>query len=239
MPLAGPWPRAESVSAIIPVYNEERTLAQVLEKVSEAGVTDEVVLVDDGSRDASWQVMQAEAPRLFGEGARCVQHPANRGKGAAVRTGIAAATREIIVIQDADLEYDPRDFARLVEPVKRGEQAVAYGSRFRSPDARFLGASYLANRFLTWLTNLLYGSRLSDMETCYKVIRADLAKALPLRSERFELEPEITAQILRRGISIAEAPVSYRARTKAEGKKINWRDGLKAIVTLIRCRIAA
>jgi len=236
-PAAGPWARAERVSAIMPVYNEERTLAAVLQKVAEAGIADEVVLVDDGSHDGSWAVMQAEAPRLFGENARLVQHPANRGKGAAVRTGIAAATGEVIVIQDADLEYEPADFSRLLEPVKRGEQAVVYGSRFRSEESRFLGMSYLANRFLTWLTNLLYGSAISDMETCYKVLRADLAKGLPLRAERFELEPEITAQVLRRGLAIAEAPVAYRARTKAEGKKINWRDGLQAVVTLVRCRV--
>jgi hypothetical protein len=238
-PAAGPWPPAERVSAIMPVFNEERTLAAVLQKVAAAHVADEVVLVDDGSKDNSWAVMQGEGPRLFGEGARLERHPVNRGKGAAVRTGIAAATGEIIVIQDADLEYDPNDLRRLLEPVQRGEQAVVYGSRFRSAQARFLGSSYLANRFLTWLTNLLYGSGISDMETCYKVIRTDLAKSLPLRSERFELEPEITAQILRRGIAIAEAPVSYQARTRAEGKKINWRDGLKAVITLIRCRVAA
>jgi len=238
-PAAGPWPPAQRVSAIMPVFNEERTLAAVLQKVAAAHVADEVVLVDDGSKDNSWAVMQGEGPRLFGEGARLERHPVNRGKGAAVRTGIAAATGEIIVIQDADLEYDPNDLRRLLEPVQRGEQAVVYGSRFRSAQARFLGSSYLANRFLTWLTNLLYGSGISDMETCYKVIRTDLAKSLPLRSERFELEPEITAQILRRGIAIAEAPVSYQARTRAEGKKINWRDGLKAVITLIRCRVAA
>jgi glycosyltransferase involved in cell wall biosynthesis len=168
---------------------------------------------------------------------RIIYHLQNGGKGAALRTGFEHATGDVFVIQDADLEYDPRDYIKLLEPIVEGRAAVVYGSRFLGgPRSAMSLAHTLGNRGVTWLTNILYGTILSDMETCYKCFRRDVIKEMSLRSRRFEIEPELTAKILKRGHSIFEVPISYNGREFHEGKKLTWRDGFSAILTLIRYR---
>ncbi len=241
------------LSIIIPVYNEEATLREILHRVRSVKVEvpvgfdedgnngdhvrleKEIVVVDDGSRDGSREIMQAEAAR---GGVRVFCHERNQGKGAAVRTGFQNATGDFFVIQDADLEYDPREYRLLLQPILEGRAAVVYGSRFRGGPTKTMFFSHmLGNRFLTLVTNVLYDTILSDMETCYKCFRADVIRDIPLRARGFEFEPEVTAKVLKRGHRIYEVPISYTGREFTEGKKINpWRDGLKAVWTLIKYR---
>jgi glycosyltransferase involved in cell wall biosynthesis len=218
---------------LIPVYNEP-TLEALLERVLAVPVDKEVIVVDDGSRDGTREKLQALAARLP---IRALYHPANRGKGAAIRTALAQSTGEIVIIQDADLEYDPSEYPRLIAPIVRGETNVVYGSRYLAhnnelPLTHFKMAVLALNAF----ANLLYGTRLTDEATCYKVFRASLLKSLPLRCERFEFCPEVTARVARRGEKIVEIPIAYHYRTRAEGKKIGWKDGLEAFQTLLRYR---
>ena len=222
------------LSVIIPVYNEQNTLADLLRRVKAVRLAKEIIVVDDGSTDRTRQILR----RFAKDGIKIVTFPKNRGKGAAVRKGIEVARGDYIVIQDADLEYHPEDWKKLLEPVKsRGVKAV-YGSRFmgsyRIGLTNFL--HFLANRLLTGLTNLLYASRLSDMETAYKLIESKLAQSLNLKSDRFEIEPEITAKILKKGIKIHEVPISYAGRQYHEGKKITWRDGLTSLWAIVYYR---
>ncbi len=224
------------LSIIMPVYNERDTLREILSQVRAAelaGIEKEILVVDDGSTDGSYQILEEETQdgdiHLF-------HHGENRGKGAAVRTAIGQATGDLILIQDADLEYDPRDYARLIQPIIEGRVVVVYGSRFLGPRKAMLFWHMLGNKLLTLMTNILYNAILSDMETCYKCFRADVIRDIPLRARRFEFEPEITAKVLKRGHRIFEVPISYYGREFHEGKKISWRDAPLAFWTLLKYR---
>ena len=221
------------LTVIIPVFNEERTLEQVVRAAAAVELDTEIIVVDDASTDGTGAILE----RLEREGTvRAVRLDRNRGKGAAVRAGIAAATGEICVIQDADLEYQPRDYPELVRPiVELGADAV-YGSRFLGPHRVFLYWHYAANRALTWLANVLYNTMLTDMETGYKAVRTDVLRGMRLRSNTFDIEPEITAKLFKRGRKVFEIPITYNGRTYEEGKKIRLRDAFLALAALIRFR---
>lgn len=224
------------LSIIMPVYNEQETLREILSQVRAVelpGVEKEILVVDDGSTDNSRDILadEAEAGDLH-----VFFHNQNQGKGAAVRTAIEQATGDLILIQDADLEYDPRDYPALIRPIIEGRVTVVYGSRFLGPRKAMLFWHMLGNKLLTLTTNILYNAILSDMETCYKCFRADVIRDIPLRSRRFEFEPEITAKVLKRGHRIFEVPISYYGREYHEGKKIGARDAPIAFWTLIKYR---
>ncbi len=233
------------LSVIIPVYNERQTVEEIIQRVLAAPLTNpntaqpiakEIVLVDDGSTDGTrdiLQQMQAQAR----PGMHIVFHKQNAGKGAAIRTGLRQATGDLVVIQDADLEYDPREYQVLVQPIVDGKADVVYGSRFMGPHRAFNFLHMLGNKFLTLITNLLYNTILTDMETCYKMFRTAVFTGIELRANRFDFEPEITAKILKRGYRVFEVPISYSGRDVDEGKKISaWRDGLPALWALIKYR---
>ena len=224
------------LSIVVPVYNERATLSEILRQVRAVelpGVEKEILVVDDGSTDGSREIVAQEA--AAGD-VRAFYHERNLGKGAAVRTAIQAATGDMILIQDADLEYDPRDYPALIRPIVEGRVVVVYGSRFLGPRKAMLFWHMLGNKLLTLTTNILYNAILSDMETCYKCFRADVIKDIPLRSRRFEFEPEVTAKVLKRGHRIFEVPISYYGREVHEGKKISWRDAPIAFWTLLKYR---
>jgi glycosyltransferase involved in cell wall biosynthesis len=222
-----------SLSIIIPVFNEKSTIAEVIKKISavELPLEKEIIVVDDGSTDGTTEILRAHdaGNTVFSF------KPVNSGKGAAIRTGLEVAKGDIILIQDADLEYNPQDYQALLEPILNGQTSVVYGSRF-------LQNNYIpfirrqANRSLTVLTNLIYKTNLTDMETGFKVFTAHAAAKISLKADGFEIEPEITSRLLQAGFEIIEVPVSYNPRTKFEGKKINWRDGFIAIWMLAKCR---
>jgi glycosyltransferase involved in cell wall biosynthesis len=227
------------VSVLIAAYNEQSTVEQVLRRVADLGFNAELIVVDDGSSDDTPEIL--ERLRESGEipGLRVITHPRNRGKGAAVRTAIDASEGDIVVIPDADLEYDPRDLPRILEPILEGHADVVYGTRLRGgqPQRAHLFWHYAGNRFLSLLTNVLYNTTISDMEVGYKAFRGDLIRSVELVSDDFGFEPEVTAKILQRdGMRLYEVPISYFGRTYAEGKKITWRDGLVAVWTLLRFR---
>ncbi|HXW34668.1 MAG TPA: glycosyltransferase family 2 protein [Acidimicrobiales bacterium] len=227
-------PTYHLLSVIVPVYNERNTVAEVIRRVRsvELPLGLEVVVVDDGSSDGSEKILGA----LEDSTVRLIAHGSNRGKGAAVRTGLEVSRGDLILIQDADLEYDPADWPRLLDPIVRGKARVVYGSRFTGERKNMFPSHWLGNRFLTLLTNILYSSTLSDMETCYKLFDREVLRGIKIQSDKFEFEPEITAKVLRRGYRIYEVPVSYAGRELDEGKKITWRDGLGAIATLVKYR---
>jgi len=241
------------LSIIMPVYNERNTLEEIVSRVRDVDLTvnrdssnrllpgpvtlaREIVIVDDGSTDGTREILdrwRAEAASDM-----CIVfHERNGGKGAALRTGFERASGDIFVIQDADLEYDPRDYVKLLEPLLEGRSPVIYGSRFSGGPRSAMSLSHtLGNKLLTVFTNLLFGTSLSDMETCYKCFRRDVIANMSLRSRRFEIEPELTAKILKRGYTIFEVPISYNGRNFHEGKKISWQDGFSAVRTLLKYR---
>lgn len=225
------------LTVIVPVYNERATIAEIIRRVRsvELPLDVEVVVVDDGSTDGTDKVLSALADSTV----HVLTHPVNRGKGAAIRTGLQAATGDLVLIQDADLEYDPDDWPRMLEPVLKGKARVVYGSRFTGERKNMLPSHWVGNRFLTLVTNVLYRSTLSDMETCYKLFDRRVLDGITIRSDRFEVEPELTAKVLRRGERIYEVPISYAGREVHEGKKISWRDGLGALWALLRFRVGS
>ncbi len=221
------------VSVVMPVYNEATTVAEIVRVVLEQPSVQELIVVDDASHDGTWEVLQALAadPRV-----RTFRHDFNQGKGAALRTGIAKATADLVLIQDADLEYDPGEYPVLIEPILINRADVVFGSRFNGAGAHRVLYYWhsLGNRFLTTMSNMATNLNLSDMETCYKVFRRELIQSIRIQEDRFGFEPEITAKVARAGLRIYEVPISYYGRTYAEGKKINWRDGVRAIVCILK-----
>ncbi len=228
------------LTILMPVFNEVRTIREILEQVDTAdaaGLVKDLIIVDDGSTDGTRERLQ----QLDGLKTpfRVLFHAQNMGKGAALRTALTYATGDIILIQDADLEYDPSEYPELLAPILMGRADVVYGSRIRGgKPVRDFSMVYLwGNKFVTFVANLLYGGALTDMETCYKVFRADVIKNIQIRANRFEFEPEITAKVLKRGHKIVELPISYYGRDRAEGKKLSWRDGIGALWTLLKYRV--
>ena len=220
------------VSFLIPAYNEEATIAEVLERIADLGLDAQVVVVDDGSRDRTAAIAEEHGATVIRQ--------TNAGKGSAIRAAITVIDGDIAVIQDADMEYDPAEVPELIEPIVRGVADVVYGSRLRGGKAQraYLFWHLVGNRFLSLLTSLLYNTTLSDMETGYKAFRTDVLRSLDLRENRFGIEPEITAKICKRRLRVYELPISYYGRTFAEGKNITWRDGFRAIWVLLRVRFS-
>ena len=223
-----------TLTVITPVFNERTTVAEVIRRMRavELPLVLQIIAVDDGSSDGSDKVLGA----LEDSTVRVIRHKVNQGKGAAIRTGLAEARGDLILIQDADLEYDPNDWPRLLDPILRGKARVVYGSRFTGERKNMLPLHWMGNRFLSLVTNVLYSSTLSDMETCYKLFDAQVLEGLTIVSNRFDFEPEITAKVLRRGHRIYEVPISYAGREPHEGKKITWRDGFDALKALVKFR---
>jgi dolichol-phosphate mannosyltransferase len=223
------------LSIVIPAYNEEKTLLKVLEKVKKVdlgSIEKEIIIVDDASKDNT-----AEIIRKLPKSIKRAFHAKNQGKGAAVRDGIEKATGDIVIIQDADLEYDPEDYKKVIKPIVDGKAEVVYGSRALNKNNRYSYVSFmLGGKLVTFMTNLLFFSRLTDEPTCYKTFKASVIKKIKIEHNRFEWEPEVTAKILKKGIKILEVPISYIPRTKKQGKKINWKDGILAIWTLFKYR---
>jgi glycosyltransferase involved in cell wall biosynthesis len=225
------------VSFVVPAYNEERTIGEVLDRIDRLDLESQVVVVDDGSTDGTAALL--ERWRAGGDGRMVLRQP-NRGKGAAIRAAIPHVDGDIVVIQDADMEYDPVDVPQLIEPIARGAADVVFGSRLSGgrPQRAYLFWHLVGNRFLSLLTNVLYNTTLHDMETGYKAFRADILRSLDLRENDFAIEPELTALVCKRRLRIYELPVAYYGRTYAEGKKITWRDGIKAMRVLVAIRFS-
>jgi glycosyltransferase involved in cell wall biosynthesis len=223
------------LSVLIPVYNEEKTLEAIIAKLDQVKLDKELIVVDDGSTDGTKEILES-----LGQGGRqdllIETHPVNRGKGAAIRTALAKATGDLIVIQDADLEYDPQDFLKLIEPISAGRTEVVYGSRNLSLNKKGRKLYELGGIFLSKMANLLYGLNITDEATCYKIFTAEAIKSLDLRCEKFEFCPEVTAKLAKKNYKIIEVPISYYPRDKAAGKKLKLSDGLSAAWTLIKYR---
>lgn len=224
------------LSIVIPVYNEKNTIAQIVESVRAVegaeGLQKEIVIVDDGSKDGTVEVLkrlQNEQPDL-----KIYFKEKNAGKGDTLRIGFQHTTGDYVIVQDADLEYDPQDYNRLIKSLNDNHAQVVYGSRFSGDYKDMMNLHVLGNKFLTFVTNLIFGVKLSDMETCYKLIPGDFARKIKINSARFNFEPEITAKILKSGMKIIEVPISYRGRNYNEGKHITWKDGFSALYTLIK-----
>ncbi|HXI01574.1 MAG TPA: glycosyltransferase family 2 protein [Candidatus Saccharimonadales bacterium] len=219
------------VSVVMPVYNEAATIREIVRRVLATNLVDELIVVDDGSADGTQEELRrVEDPRV-----KVVLKEVNRGKGAALRDGFGRATGEVIIVQDADLEYSPEDYPALLRPLREGVADVVYGSRFLAGSHRVhLFWHYLGNRFLTLLSNMLSNLNLTDMETCYKAFRREILEGMPLRSDRFGFEPEFTMKVARRRCRIYEVPISYHGRDYEQGKKITWRDGFAAIWHILK-----
>ena len=238
-------PESTLLSVVVPVYNESKTLEKLVQRVIDVPISKEIILIDDGSKDNSLEIANEIVDRLSNEQncIRLLQHEKNQGKGAAITTGFMSAKGDIVVVQDADLEYDPREFPRLIKPIIEGKADVVYGSRF------FGGSSshrvlyywhYLGNKFLTFLSNCFTNLNLTDMETCYKVFTREVIQEIApkLQQKRFGIEPELTSRIARRNYRVYEIAISYSGRTYDEGKKIGWRDGVKALWCIVRYGVA-
>ena len=220
------------ISVVIPVYNEVSTIREIVARVQAVDLEKEIIIVDDGSTDGTREQLQEIT--LSQDNVRVFYHDRNQGKGAALRTGFEVVTGDVVIIQDADLEYDPREYPVLLEPILDGRADIVYGSRFLGGPHRVLFFwHYLGNKFLTLLSNALTNLNLTDMETCYKVFRREVLSGIQLKSNRFGFEPEFTAKIAKKDFRIYETPISYSGRTYAEGKKIGWKDGVKAIFAIV------
>ena len=224
----------KTLSVLVPVYNERSTIGEVIRRIRSVDVPLEVeiVVVNDGSSDGTDKVLAT----LEDSTVRVFNHAKNQGKGAALRTGLEAATGDLIIIQDADLEYDPEDWIKLLDPIMKNKAFVVYGSRFTGERKNMLLLHWIGNRFLSLVTNVLYATTLSDMETCYKCFDRRVIEPVHIVSNRFDFEPEITAKVLRQGFRIYEVPISYAGREFDEGKKITWKDGFAALTALIKFR---
>lgn len=224
-----------TLSVIIPVYNEKNTISEILERIdkvdlSEFSFNKEIIIVDDGSNDGTREILSKLVSKY-----KIIYHPKNRGKGAAIRTALEHVSGDYVIIQDADLEYDPKDYKNLLACVIENKAEVVYGSRLLNHHNQFSYTSYYyGGLLLSWLINLIYGIKISDESTCYKLFKTKIIKAIPLKCQRFEFCPEITAKIAKRGIKIYEVPISYYPRRKKEGKKVKWRDGFEALWVLIK-----
>jgi glycosyltransferase involved in cell wall biosynthesis len=220
------------LSVVIPVYNEKNSLLEIIRRVQAVPIEKEIILVDDFSSDGTREVLRDLEKREF----KVLYHEKNQGKGAALRTGFRRATGEFVIVQDADLEYDPNDYSKLIQPILDGRADVVYGSRFSGQRKNMTSLHTLGNLFLTGVTNIFFGTSITDMETCYKLFRRETIQAIRIECNRFNFEPEVTAKLLKRGLRIVEVPISYSGRSASEGKKITWRDGFSAVWTLIKYR---
>jgi glycosyltransferase involved in cell wall biosynthesis len=223
------------LSVVIPVYNERETIEEILARVAAVPVRKEIIVVDDCSTDGTRDMLAGLQARI---GFRLIMQERNQGKGAALRRGFAEVTGDLVIIQDADLEYSPEEYPELIALICEGRADVVYGSRFLGRHRVFLFTHYLGNRLLTFLTNILYNTMLTDMETCYKVMRTEVLRSFALRSNGFGIEPELTAKIFKRGYRVYEVPITYDGRGYDEGKKITWRDGVVALWVLLRYRFS-
>lgn len=223
------------LSILVPLYNEINSVLSIIEQIQDVAIEKEIILVDDASTDGTKETLKEK----YGNGRGNIKvfyHEKNIGKGAGVKTASTYANGEYLMIQDADLEYDPQDYSKLIDCAEKNNAAVVYGSRFYNTWRATSLLHFLVNKFLTVLTNVLYKANLTDMETCYKLIKTDIFKSLDLKSKRFEIEPEITAKLLKKGYRIFEIPITYRGRSYREGKKIGWHDGLVAVWVLFKLR---
>ena len=220
------------LSVVIPVYNEKKSLLEIIRRVQAVPVDKEIILVDDFSTDGTRDLLRDLERREF----KVLYHEKNQGKGAALRTGFQHATREFVIVQDADLEYDPNDYPKLLKPILDGTADVVYGSRFSGHRKNMTSLHTLGNLLLTGITNVFYRTSITDMETCYKLFRRETIQGIRIECNRFNFEPEVTAKLLKRGLRIVEVPISYSGRSFSEGKKITWRDGFSAVWTLIKYR---
>ena len=221
------------ISVIMPVFNERETLQKILEKVKNVDIEKEIIIVDDYSTDGTREILE----QINDDNVKVIYHPENKGKGAAIRTAQKHhITGDVVIIQDADLEYQPEDYLKLIRPIQDGFADVVYGSRFLGSHRVFMFWHYLGNKSLTWLTNILYNTMLTDMETCYKAFRVEIFKRLDIKSNRFDFEPEVTAKVFKRKLKVVEVPITHYGRGYKEGKKITWKDGFIAIWTLIKYR---
>jgi glycosyltransferase involved in cell wall biosynthesis len=221
------------LSVVMPVYNEKATVEEIVDRVLSVPLRVELIAVDDASTDGSRELLEELSKK---RGFRVLMQERNQGKGAAVRRGIDAAAGDVIVVQDGDLEYSPEEYPDLLDLIKRGKADAVFGSRFIGRHRCFLFTHYLANLFLNLVTNVLYNTTMTDMETCFKAVRAELLKDMKLKSDRFGIEPEITAKLFKRGARVYEVPITYEGRDYSEGKKITWRDGFPALWNLIKYR---
>jgi glycosyltransferase involved in cell wall biosynthesis len=226
-------PQDPLLSVVMPVYNERATIEEMIRRVLSVKLRIELIVVDDASKDGTSDILQSLQPEL---GFKLLRQPRNAGKGAALRRGFEAVTGDIVVIQDADLEYSPEEFPDLIELICLGRADVVFGSRFLGRHRVFLLTHYLGNRLLTFIANVLYNTMLTDMETCYKVMRTDVLRSMTLRSNGFGIEPEITAKVFKRGYRVYEVPITYDGRGYDEGKKITWRDGFVALWVMLKYR---
>ncbi|NIM02561.1 glycosyltransferase [bacterium] len=221
------------LSVIMPVFNEESTILKIIDRVRKVDIDKQIVIVDDGSIDRTREILE----NLSDEDIKVIYHAENRGKGSAIRTAIPYLEGEVTVIQDADLEYDPQEYHKLVRPIIDGKASIVYGSRFLQFNKPIYLRYLLGNKFLTWLINILYCSRITDSYTCYKAFETGVLKNLTLGAKRFEFEAEVTIKLLKKGYEIREVPISYSPRTLREGKKINWKDALSGILTILKYRL--